>query len=149
MAKGPTAEQAAKIAKATYDEFLEEPERSKQIGNIPKLIDKFEGDYGTMLKALQSKYGKASPKKASAPAKSEEPAPKKKAVKKKAIKKKVAKKKVVRKAAPAKKETSEPSVNMGKGISDITCPSCEKVHHIEENTSRFCVYEKSTKSKAK
>ena len=67
----------------------------------------------------------------------EEPAPKKKAVKKKAIKKKVAKKKVVRKAAPAKKETSEPSVNMGKGISDITCPSCEKVHHIEENTSRF------------
>ena len=67
----------------------------------------------------------------------EEPAPKKKAVKKKAIKKKVAKKKVVRKAAPAKKETSEPSVNMGKGISDITCPSCEKVHHIEENTSKF------------
>ena len=67
----------------------------------------------------------------------EEPAPKKKAVKKKAIKKKVAKKKVVRKAAPAKKETSEPSVNMGKGINDITCPSCEKVHHIEENTSRF------------
>ena len=35
---GPTAEQAAKIAKATYNEFLEEPERSKQIGNIPKLM---------------------------------------------------------------------------------------------------------------
>jgi len=67
----------------------------------------------------------------------EEPAPKKKAVKKKAIKKKVAKKKVVRKVAPAKNKTSEPSVNMGKGINDITCPSCEKVHHIEENTSRF------------
>ena len=67
----------------------------------------------------------------------EEPAPKKKAVKKKAVKKKVAKKKVVRKVAPAKNKTSEPSVNMGKGINDITCPSCEKVHHIEENTSRF------------
>ena len=39
MAKGPTAEQAAKIAKATYDQFLEEPERSKQIENIPKLIE--------------------------------------------------------------------------------------------------------------
>ena len=95
MAKGPTAEQAAKIAKATYDEFLEEPERSKQIGNIPKLIDKFEGDYGTMLKALQSKYGKASPKKASAPEKSEESAPKKK---KAAPKKK--------KAAPAPEEST-------------------------------------------
>ena len=56
MAKGPTAEQAAKIAKATYDQFLEEPERSKQIENIPKLIKKFKGDYGTMLKALQKKY---------------------------------------------------------------------------------------------
>ena len=57
MAKGPTAEQAAKIAKSTYDQFLEEPERSKQIENIPKLIKKFKGDYGTMLKALQKKYG--------------------------------------------------------------------------------------------
>ena len=60
---GPTAEQAAKIAEATYNEFLEEPERSKQIGNIPKLLDKFEGNYGTMVKGLQKKYGKASPKK--------------------------------------------------------------------------------------
>lgn len=65
------------------------------------------------------------------------PAPKKKAVKKKAIKKKVAKKKIVRKAAPPKKDTSSPAVNMGKGINDITCPSCEKVHHIEENTTKF------------
>ncbi len=65
------------------------------------------------------------------------PAPKKKAVKKKAIKKKVAKKKVVRKAAPVKKETSSPDVNMGRGINNITCPSCEKVHHVEENTTKF------------
>ena len=64
---GPTAEQAAKIAKATYVEFLEEPERSKQIGNIPKLIKKFDGDYGTMLKGLQKKYGKVSSKKEAPP----------------------------------------------------------------------------------
>ena len=61
-----------------------------------------------------------------------EPAPKKKTVKKKAVKKKV-----VRKVAPAKKETKEPEINMGKGINNITCPACEKVHHIEENTSKF------------
>ena len=68
----------------------------------------------------------------------EEPAPepKKKTVKKKVAKKKTVKK-VVRKVAPAKNKPSEPDVNMGKGINDITCPSCEKVHHIEENTSKF------------
>ena len=63
MAKQPTAEQAAKIVEATYEEYLEEPERSKQIANIPKLLEKFEGDYGTMVKKLQSKYGKVSSKK--------------------------------------------------------------------------------------
>ena len=51
----------------------------------------------------------------------------------------MAKKKVVKKVAPEKNKTSEPSVNMGKGISNITCPSCEKVHHIEENTSKLSV----------
>ena len=64
------------------------------------------------------------------------PTPKKKTVKKKIAKKTIAKKKVVRKVAPAK-ETSSPDVNMGKGINDITCPSCEKVHHVEENTTKF------------
>ena len=49
----------------------------------------------------------------------------------------MAKKKVVRKAAPAQKKTSEPEVNMGKGVTNITCPSCEKIHHVEENTTRF------------
>ncbi len=44
MAGGPTAEQAAKLAKATYIQFLEEPEQSKQIANIPKLLKKFEGN---------------------------------------------------------------------------------------------------------
>ena len=63
VAEGPTAEQAAKLAKATYSQFLEEPERSKQIENIPKLLKKFKGDYGTMVKALQKKYGKIETKK--------------------------------------------------------------------------------------
>ena len=62
MATGPTAQQAAKLAKATYTQFLEEPERSKQIANIPKLLKKFEGNYGTMVKGLQKKYGKVSKK---------------------------------------------------------------------------------------
>ena len=61
--------------------------------------------------------------------------PKKKAVKKKVAKKTVARKKVVRKAAPPK--ATEPDVNMGQGIIKITCPSCEKVHNVEDTTSRF------------
>ena len=65
------------------------------------------------------------------------PTPKKKAVKKKVTKKTVAKKKVVRKAAPAKKKAAEPEVNMGKGLTSVTCPSCEKTHHVEENTTKF------------
>ena len=64
------------------------------------------------------------------------PAPKKKAVKKKIAKKTVAKKKVVRKAAPAQK-APEPEVNMGKGITSVTCPSCEKSHHVEDTTTKF------------
>ena len=65
------------------------------------------------------------------------PVPKKKAVKKKVAKKTVAKKKVVRKAAPAQKKAPEPEVNMGKGITSVTCPSCGKSHHVEENTTKF------------
>ena len=61
--------------------------------------------------------------------------PKKKAVKKKVAKKTVARKKVVRKAAPAK--TAEPEVHMGQGIIKMTCPSCEKIHNVEDTTSRF------------
>jgi len=57
------------------------------------------------------------------------------APKKKAIKKKITKKKVVRKAAPPK--SNKPDLNMGKGIKSITCPSCEKVHHVDENTPKF------------
>ena len=61
--------------------------------------------------------------------------PKKKAVKKRVAKKTVARKKVVRKAAPAK--STEPDVNMGQGIIKMTCPACEKVHNVEDTTSKF------------
>ena len=69
----------------------------------------------------------------------EEPEPKKKAVKKKVAKKTVAKKKVVRKAAPPKDKpkAAEPAVNMGEGITRVTCPSCEKVHNVDENVGKF------------
>jgi hypothetical protein len=63
-----------------------------------------------------------------------EEAPKKKSVRKK-VAKKVTRKKIVRKAAPTK--AAEPDVNMGQGIIKITCPSCEKVHNVEDTTSRF------------
>jgi hypothetical protein len=61
--------------------------------------------------------------------------PKKKAVKKRVAKKTIARKKVVRKAAPAK--STEPDVNMGQGIIKMTCPACEKVHNVEDTTSKF------------
>ena len=65
-------------------------------------------------------------------------AAKKKAVKKKVAKKTIAKKKVVKKAAPKKKaKASKPTKNIGKGLKEITCPSCDKVHHVDENTSKF------------
>ena len=69
----------------------------------------------------------------------EEPEPKKKTVKKKVAKKTVAKKKVVRKAAPPKDKpkAAEPAVNMGEGITRVTCPSCEKVHNVDENVGKF------------
>ena len=63
------------------------------------------------------------------------PTPKKKPIKKTVAKKSIVKKKVVRKVAPPK--SNEPEVNMGKGIKNITCPSCEIVHHIDENTPKF------------
>lgn len=61
----------------------------------------------------------------------------KKAVKKKVVKKAVSKK-IVRKATPPKDAPSKPPmVNMGAGIVSITCPSCEKVHNIDEETTKF------------
>ena len=69
----------------------------------------------------------------------EKPEPKKKKVTKKVAKKAVTKKKVVRKAAPSKEKptAAEPAVDMGEGIKTITCPSCEKVHNVDENIGKF------------
>jgi len=70
----------------------------------------------------------------------EEPEPPKaepkKAVKKKVIRKSVSKK-IVRKAAPPQDAPRKPPVNMGEGIISITCPSCEKIHNIDEDTIKF------------
>jgi hypothetical protein len=70
----------------------------------------------------------------------EEPEPPKakpkKAVKKKVVRKTVSKK-VVRKAAPPQDAPRKPPVNMGEGIISITCPSCEKIHNIDEGTIKF------------
>jgi len=60
----------------------------------------------------------------------------KKAVKKKVVRKSVSKK-VVRKAAPPQDAPKKPPVNMGEGIISITCPSCEKIHNIDEDTIKF------------
>ena len=66
----------------------------------------------------------------------EEPEPPKKAVKKKVVKRSVSKK-VVRKAAPPQDAPKRSPVNMGEGIISITCPSCEKVHNVDEDTVKF------------
>ena len=61
-------------------------------------------------------------------------------VKKKAIKKRISKKKVsakVKKTPTPKAKNETPEVNMGKGIKSITCPSCSKVHNIDDNTTKF------------
>ena len=70
----------------------------------------------------------------------EDEMPKAAPVKKKAVKKRVAKKSIakkIKKRPSTKTESKEPEVNMGKGIKPITCPSCSKVHNIDENTSKF------------
>ena len=70
----------------------------------------------------------------------EEPEPPKaepkKAVKKKVVKKSVSKK-VVRKASPPQDAPRKSPVNFGEGIVSITCPSCEKVHNVDEDTVKF------------
>ena len=70
----------------------------------------------------------------------EEPEPPKaepkKAVKKKVVRKTVSKK-VVRKATPPQDAPRKPPVNMGEGIISITCPSCAKIHNIDEDTTKF------------
>ena len=70
----------------------------------------------------------------------EEPEPPKaepkKVAKKKVVRKSVSKK-VVRKAAPPQDAPRRPPVNMGEGIISITCPSCAKIHNVDEDTVKF------------
>ncbi len=67
----------------------------------------------------------------------EEPKPPKKAVKKKVVKRSVLKKVVRKAAAPPQDAPKRPPVNMGEGIISITCPSCAKIHNVDEDTVKF------------
>tara|TARA_S200000501_G_scaffold204223_1_gene191995 strand:+ start:195 stop:1349 length:1155 start_codon:yes stop_codon:yes gene_type:complete len=61
-------------------------------------------------------------------------------VKKKAVKKRVAKKGVAKKLVKrpsTKTETSQPEVEAPKGMISVSCPSCSKVHTVDENTTKF------------
>ena len=61
-------------------------------------------------------------------------------MKKKAVKKRVAKKGVAKrlvKRPSTKTETSQPEVKAPKGVVSVSCPSCSKVHTVDENTSKF------------
>ena len=59
-------EEATAILKKTYKKYVEEPELTTRLENIPKLLAKFDGNYDTMIKKLLQKYAKeakAKPKK--------------------------------------------------------------------------------------
>ena len=61
-------------------------------------------------------------------------------VKKKAVKKRVAKKGIAKKLVKrpsTKTETSQPEVKTPKGMISVSCPSCSKVHTVDENTTKF------------
>ncbi|MFQ3343561.1 MAG: hypothetical protein ACKVI6_04600 [Candidatus Poseidoniales archaeon] len=51
-------EEAITFLKKTYEKYVEEPELTTRLENIPKLIVKFEGNYDTMIKKLLQKYAK-------------------------------------------------------------------------------------------
>jgi len=96
--------------------------------------DEEEFDESKLLAELTS------PQKLESDEEEEEPEPPKaepkKAVKKKVVRKSVSKK-IVRKAAPPQDAPRKPPVNMGEGIISITCPSCAKIHNIDEDTIKF------------
>ena len=59
MAEGKLSKEAAiTFLKKTYKKYVEEPELTTRLENIPKLIAKFEGNYDTMIKKLLQKYAK-------------------------------------------------------------------------------------------
>lgn len=107
------------------DEYEDYDDEEDQDFNESELLAKLTG--GNTLRDTKNSDEEDEPEVA--------PVPKKKPIKRTITKKGVAKKKVVRKAAPPTND--EPKVNMGKGVTAVTCPSCNKVHHIDENTPRF------------
>ena len=61
-------------------------------------------------------------------------------VKKKAVKRRVAKKGVAKKLVKrpsTKTEESQPEIKTPKGMISVSCPSCSKIHTVDENTSKF------------
>jgi hypothetical protein len=107
------------------DEYEDYDDEEDQDFNESELLAKLTG--GNTLRDTKGSDDEDEPEVA--------PVPKKKPIKRTIIKKGVAKKKVVRKATPPTNDV--PNVNMGKGITAVTCPSCNKVHHIDESTPKF------------
>ena len=107
------------------EEYEDYDDEEDQDFNESELLAKLTG--GNTLRDTKSSDDEDEPEVA--------PVPKKKPIKRTITKKGVAKKKVVRKATPPTNHV--PNVNMGKGITAVTCPSCNKVHHIDENTPKF------------
>ena len=61
-------------------------------------------------------------------------------VKKKAVKRRVAKKGVAKKLVKrpsTRTEESQPEIKTPKGMISVSCPSCSKIHTVDENTSKF------------
>ena len=61
-------------------------------------------------------------------------------VKKRAVKKRVAKKGVAKKVVKrpsTKTDTNEPEIKLPKGMVSVKCPSCSKIHNVDENTTKF------------
>ena len=61
-------------------------------------------------------------------------------VKKKAVKRRVAKKGVAKKLVKrpsTKTEESQPEIKTPKGMISVSCPSCSKIHTVDENTTKF------------
>ena len=121
-----------------YDSDLPGEEEEDEDDDTEDLLDDDEEEFdeSKLLAELTGSQKLASPD----DEEEEEPEPPKaepkKAVKKKVVRKTVSKK-VVHKAAPPQDAPRKPPVNMGEGIISITCPSCAKVHNIDEDTIKF------------
>ncbi len=109
------------------DDFDDEDEEDGDFDER-KILDELTGTHSISSQGEEGTEDSDEDKPKAAPAK-------KKAVKKRVAKKGVAKKIVKRPSTNV--SSSEPETNMGKGIKSITCPSCEKVHHVDENTPKF------------